>query len=133
MRVISSKVHGVLDYVVGIILIIAPWMLGFARNGAETWVPVVLGCITLLYSICTNYELGRFKMLPMRTHLVIDFLSGLLLAASPWLFNFRDQVYLPHLILGIFEMVVVLLSDPVAYHSKAIEQTNRAARPAHAQ
>jgi hypothetical protein len=133
MRIISSKVHGVLDYSVGIFLIIVPWLAGFARQGAETWVPVFLGAAALLYSLFTNYELGRFKIIPFKTHLVIDFLSGMLLSASPWLFDFKEQVYWPHLILGMLEMAVVLLSVPVAYYSKTIEARNKATRPAHSQ
>jgi SPW repeat len=133
MSVISSKVHGVLDYTVGVILIVAPWLLGFARGGAETWVPVILGCLTLLYSICTNYEFARFRVIPFKAHLLIDFLSGVVLAASPWLFKFNDYVYLPHLILGLFEIVVVLLSDKVAFGSRTMEARNTAARPAHSQ
>src|ERR1700754_4250941 len=107
MRIISSKLHGVLDYSVGMLLIIIPWVAGFAREGAETWLPVALGFATLLYSSITNYELGRIKLLPFKTHLLIDFLSGMLLAASPWLFDFNDQIYIPHLVLGLLEILVV--------------------------
>jgi len=37
-------------------------------------------------------------------HLMLDTASGVLLAASPWLFGFADRVYLPHLLLGLFEI-----------------------------
>ena len=105
MRFISTKVHGVLDYVVGLLLIVSPWLFGFAQNGAETWIPVILGIAALLYSLITDYELGVSKVISMRTHLGLDLASGILLAASPWIFGFDDRVYLPHLILGIFEII----------------------------
>jgi hypothetical protein len=111
MRIISTKAHGVLDYLVGVILIAAPWILGFARNGAETWVPVILGAGAILYSLLTNYEMGVSKTISMRTHLMLDIASGILLAASPWLFNFDDYVYLPHLVLGLGEMLVASLTE----------------------
>ncbi len=41
---------------------------------------------------------------------MIDFLSGVFLAASPWLFGFAEEVYLPHLILGIFEIGASLMT-----------------------
>jgi hypothetical protein len=50
MKAISTKVHGVLDYLVGIILIAAPWLLNFYRGGAESWVPILLGIGTVMYS-----------------------------------------------------------------------------------
>lgn len=110
MKIISTKLHGVLDYLVGFILIISPWLLGFATGGAKMWIPVILGISAILYSFFTDYELGFFKILSLKLHLGIDTLSGILLAASPWLFGFNDQVYLPHLLFGILELVVVLLT-----------------------
>ena len=83
MKIISSKAHGVLDYLVGFILIISPWLFGFAAEGAETAISVILGIGAILYSIVTNYELGFFKIIPFKVLLIIDTLSGILLASSP--------------------------------------------------
>src|SRR5687768_5597690 len=111
MKVISTKVHGVMDYLMGVILIAAPWLFNFNRDGAETWVPVILGVGVILYSLLTNYELSISKTISMRTHLMLDLVSGIFLAASPWLLGFSDYVYLPHLILGIFEIGAVLMTE----------------------
>lgn len=104
MKIISTKVHGVLDYMMGVLLIASPWLFGFASNGWETWVPVILGVSVIIYSLMTNYELGLSDNISMRTHLTIDLVSGVLLAASPWIFGFSDTVYLPHLVLGLAEV-----------------------------
>lgn len=119
MKILSTKIHGVLDYSVGLLLLIAPWVFGFAGKGAETWVPVLLGISAFIYSLLTNYEWGAAKVFSMRTHLMLDFLSGALLASSPWLFQFRDTVYLPHLVIGILEMVVALITDTISFPQKA--------------
>ena len=111
MRVISTKAHGVLDYMMGLLLIAAPWLFGFANGGAEQWVPVVLGAGAILYSLLTNYEMGAVKTISMSTHLTVDLMSGILLAASPWIFGFADTVYLPHLILGIAEIGASLMTQ----------------------
>lgn len=87
MGLISSKMHGVPDYAVGIMLIIVPLIPEDTTRLREVWVAVILGAFSCLYSVFTNYELGRFKVLSMRTHLLPDVLSALLLAASPWIFN----------------------------------------------
>lgn len=108
---ISSKTHAILDYLVGIILIAAPWILGFADDSAATVTPVLIGVSTLLYSILTNYEYSIAKVIPYKIHLTIDFVAGFLLMVSPWLFGFSDRIYLPHVILGAFEIVAVLLSS----------------------
>jgi SPW repeat len=112
MKFIERKTHGYLDYIVGFLLILAPWMLGFAEGGSETLVPVVLGAATIIYSFLTKYELGAVRVIPFRAHLVIDFMSGLFLALSPWIFGFSDRVYLPHVVAGLMELAVVLFTDP---------------------
>jgi hypothetical protein len=110
MRVIPTRVHGILDYLVGALLAVAPWLFQFNRGGAETWVPVLLGAAAILYSLFTNYEWGVSRKIAMPTHLTLDLISGILLAVSPWLFGFADEVYLPHLIFGLLEIVVSLMT-----------------------
>jgi hypothetical protein len=116
MKVISTKVHGVMDYLMGVILVAAPWLLNFNRDGAETWVPVILGVGVILYSLITDYELSVAKTLSMKTHLTLDVLSGIFLAASPWIFGFNDYVYLPHLILGILEIGAGTMTETSPRH-----------------
>lgn len=126
MRFISTKVHGVMDYLMGILLIASPWLFNFARGGAETWVPVILGTGAIIYSLLTNYELGISRMLSMRTHLTLDLLSGILLAVSPWLFGFSEYVFMPHLILGILEIGASLMTETVpATGAHGTEHTHR--------
>lgn len=116
MKIINTKVHGMLDYGVGVLLVASPWLFGFYKAGNESFVPIILGISTLLYSLCTDYELGFMKWIPVRTHLMLDVLSAFILGVSPWLLNFDQTVYLPHLLLAITELVVVLLSDRAAYY-----------------
>jgi hypothetical protein len=114
MRFISTKVHGVLDYLMGLFLIASPWIFDFARGGAETWVPVVLGAGAIVYSLFTDYEYSMSRKLSMSTHLALDLWSGVFLAASPWIFGFAEYVYLPHLILGIAEIGASLMTEKTA-------------------
>ena len=118
MKIITTKAHGILDYLMGALLIIAPWIFDFARDGAETWIPVLLGVGTVSYSLLTKYEYSIFKSIPMKTHLNLDLLSGIFLAASPWLFGFNDYVYMPHLVLGIVEVLASLLTETYSRYSE---------------
>jgi len=107
---ISSKTHGVIDYIVGILLIAAPFIFGFADGSAAQWVPMILGAGTIVYSLMTRYELSAAKVIPYRIHLGIDALAGLLLLVSPWLFGFAEQIWWPHVIVGLAELGVVAMS-----------------------
>jgi hypothetical protein len=102
-----------MDYLVGVILILSPWIFDFADGGAKQWVPIILGLSAIVYSLLTDYEYSISRSISMRTHLTLDLASGVLLAASPWLFGFNDQVYLPHLILGLFEIGASLTTERV--------------------
>ena len=104
MRFIPTRTHGILDYVVGALLIVVPYVLGFADGTAAQWVPQFLGLVAIGGAMMTDYELGVVRVIPMPVHLGIDIASGVLLALSPWLFGFADRVLWPHLIVGIMEI-----------------------------
>ncbi|WP_152049886.1 SPW repeat domain-containing protein [Tautonia marina] len=106
MRFLSTRSHGVLDYLVGASLILMPWLLGFTVGGAETWVPVLVGAIVIIYSLMTDYEAGCVGTLTMPTHMAFDAAAGVFLAASPWLFGFAGIVWLPHVVVGLLSIVV---------------------------
>lgn len=114
LRFIPTKVHGVLDYVVAVALLLAPMIFGFQEvGGAAVVIPMVLGVGLFVYSLLTNYEWGVFKTIPMPVHLTFDVVASLFLALSPWLFGFADQamnVWLPHVLVGITVIIVVLCS-----------------------
>jgi hypothetical protein len=110
MRIIGTKTHGYMDYMMGVLLIAAPWLFDFNRGGAETWIPVILGAGAIAYSLFTDYEMGAVRQISMRTHLGLDLVSGILLAVSPWLFGFSDYVWAPHLVLGIIEIGAALMT-----------------------
>lgn len=113
MRFIPTRTHGVLDYVVGALLIVVPYLLGFADGTAAQWVPQLLGLVAIGGAMMTDYELGVMRVIPMPVHLGIDIASGVLLAASPWLFGFADRVFWPHLVVGVMEIGAGLMTRTV--------------------
>jgi hypothetical protein len=127
MKFIGTKTHGYMDYIMGVLLIAAPWLFNFDREGAETWVPVVLGAGMILLALLTDYELGAARMVSMRTHLTIDIISGALLAVSPWLFGFADYMWAPHLILGILEIGAAICTKRVPSNERRGHHLHRKA------
>lgn len=128
MRFIPTKVHGVLDYLVGAALIVAPWLFGFAgMGGPAVVIPIVLGVGLIVYSLFTSYEWGPFKLIPMPVHLVFDVVASLFLALSPLLFGFisaAPNAWIPHVVVGITVIIVVIFSEPQP--SRAAVATARA-------
>jgi hypothetical protein len=113
MRFISTKVHGAIDYLMGVFLIASPWIFGIEEVVAAKWVLIAVGASVIVYSLLTDYELGAYRTLSMNTHLWLDGIGGAFLAASPWLFGFDDIVFLPHLVLGLLEIAAALTTETV--------------------
>lgn len=110
VNLINRHVHGILDYVVGILLVLSPRLFGFHHGGLAQAVPIVLGGAAIVYSLLTDYELGVFQRIPFRVHLTLDLLSGIFLTVSPWVLGFADRFWAPHFILGLVEIGAVLMT-----------------------
>src|SRR5918998_6023287 len=113
MRFISTRAHGVIDYLMGALLIVAPYLLGFADGTAAQWLPQILGVALIGAALLTDYELGAVRLIPMPVHLGLDVAAGLLLAVSPWLFGFADRVWVPYVIFGLAEIGAGLMTRMV--------------------
>ena len=109
MRFLPTKIHGILDYLYGILLIASPQLFHFDELGISD-VMYALGVVVIGYSLFTRYELSIFKGIPMKGHLALDLLVGVFLMASPWLFGFAGKVYLPYVLFGAFAIVAALIT-----------------------
>jgi uncharacterized membrane protein YtjA (UPF0391 family) len=116
MKMIPRFYHAVLDYVVGLILLLSPNLLGFSDvGGATAWVPRILGLIILLQAMMTDYELGVIKAVPIRVHLMTDYFVGLFVIGAPWFFGF-SKLRVPmmtHLIVGLLVLASTAMTQPV--------------------
>ena len=112
VHILPTAAHGVLDYLLGGVLIALPWLLGGTTGGAAMWVPIVLGSGLILYSLCTEYEFGLMPWIPMPVHLVLDGVGGLFLFASPLLFGFYPELLDPYLAIGVLEVGLALITHP---------------------
>ncbi len=88
-------------------------------QGPARSVPLMLGIATITYSLLTRYEWGAVRIIPMRRHLALDLMNGLLLTLSPWLFGFAELVWMPHLIIGLTELLVTAITKPATNLSPA--------------
>jgi hypothetical protein len=113
---ISTLAHGVLDYTLSPTLAFGPQAFGFPRGGPASLVPRIYGAASMAYSGMTRYELGLLPLVPMKTHLIVDAVSSVFMAVSPWLLRFgkvnKKKTWLPHLMFAVAELAIVALSDP---------------------
>lgn len=88
IKIISPTVHGVLDYVVVVLLLISPTL--FELSGAFAFAAYALGLVHLLLTVTTSFSSGLFSVLSFRFHGLLELLIALGLIISPWLFAFTD-------------------------------------------
>lgn len=113
MRFIPTRIHGLMDYVMGALMLASPWLFGFSDHAAATWTVVGVALLALGQSLMTDYETGVIRSIPMRMHLMMDMLAGAFLAVSPWLFGFAETVWLPHVLFGILEIGAAMMTRTV--------------------
>ena len=118
MRFLPTAVHGLIDYAAGILMIASPWLFHFAFGGWETWVPVTLGIVSIVYALLTDYELGVVPLISMPTHLVIDYIIGLAFLVSPWVFGFGSVVWVPHTVFGVVAITASLVTKYRPSHTR---------------
>lgn len=121
MRFLPTRIHGILDWLMGALLTALPWLLSLDWSRPEGYIPMALGVAILVLTFFTDHELGVVRRIPMVGHLWVDGLSGALLASSPWLFGFTDRVHVPHLALGLAAIAAALVTRlQPADHSRAV-------------
>jgi hypothetical protein len=134
-RFIPTAVHGILDYMTGLFVSTWPlYMKGLKidkteniegkKLGPEQIIPLSMGISAGLYSLFTRYELGAVKKIPMKFHLAFDAVSGVFMAAAPWLFGFHKKTWVPFVALGAFEVSAAMFTkmEPVKVHLSAPQE-----------
>jgi hypothetical protein len=108
MKIIPKFFHGVLDYLSGLLLLLAPNLLGFAElGGATVWIPRAVGLMILLQALMTDYELGAMKIIPIGTHLMTDYLVGAFLLVAPFVFGISGRSFAATMLLVVMGVVAL--------------------------
>lgn len=110
MKLLSTQTHGIVDYLTAGALLVMPRALGWNENVSRLLTMAGLGA--LAYSLFTRYEVGLFKLLPMKSHLAMDAVSGLTLATAPlWLNERNERVNNTLVGIGLFEIMAAVITE----------------------
>ena len=112
---ISLKTHNILDYVIGIVLILSPSIFGFSSVMAARNALVLYGLALIAYSLFTNYYYSVAKIISVRTHMALDATLGVVLLVSPWLIGYSTQLsggqLTLHFFLGLGAIALATFTD----------------------
>ena len=108
---IPLRIHNILDYAAGVVLLFVPAIFGFAEIDAARNSFLFSGLALIAYSLLTRYNYALWRAISVQTHMGLDILNGVFVMLAPWLFGYRDlltsgqEVLHYVLALGLFGLV----------------------------
>lgn len=111
MRTLGAWSHGIIDYVIVILLITGPSIAGFA--GRQATLAYLLGAVLFALTILTRFPLGVVKVIRFTIHGAIEFLFGILLLVLPWMANFSRGIHSRdfYVAMGLLIVIVDAITD----------------------
>ncbi len=111
MKIISSKVHGLLDYATVVFLLAAPTL--FQMEGTLCIFTYALAGVHFALTALTAFEVGLVKVIPFRIHGILEVVVSVLLAGVAFWFKNNDNSlgFYFYIGLAIIIMLVFLLTD----------------------
>ena len=111
MKIINPRIHGILDYVVVVLFLLAPTLIGF--SGIPMILAYALAGIHLALTLVTDFPLGVVKLIPFTIHGWIEYAVGPVLVLVPFIFGFDADVPARYfyIVVGITIIAVALLTD----------------------
>ena len=106
---VPAFVHGLIEYVAGVVLIAAPFVLAFDSDTA-TGISIAIGVVVLVVTASTAMSTGLIKSIPVQAHAVLDYALALLLIISPFAFGFDDDgtATAVFLVLGVLHLLLTI-------------------------
>jgi hypothetical protein len=81
MRILSPRIHGILDLVTVAVLLLAPIVLGL--GGSPAAIAFTLAAVHLLLTLFTNFPMGVWKKIPFFVHGIVELIVGVALLILP--------------------------------------------------
>ena len=111
MKIISSKMHGVIDYLLIAFVFASPTI--FNMEGALCTITYILGGVHLAVTLSTDFELGLIKVIPFRIHGLLEVVVTITLAIlATWFYsNGYETGFYYYMVLAIVIIIVFILTD----------------------
>ena len=110
MQVISTKTHGILDYMTVGFALAFPRVLRCSNEFTNAVTMIALG--KLGYAMMTKHELGAAKLIPMKAHLAMDAVGGATLAALPFLMDEENPAAVACAVgMGLFDIAAAPITS----------------------
>ena len=106
------RAHQTIEPIAAILLIAAPWIFGFSENDTATTLSIIVGVIVLVTGMSTRWRMSLVKLIPLRTHFMMDVGVGIALVVLPFIAGFSDHGAATRffVIAGVLELGTALMT-----------------------
>ena len=87
MKILSPKIHGILDFVVVLMFFLVPSLFHFSNMPSN--LSYIMGACYLALVLITRYPYGVLKVVPFPIHGGIEFVLSFAFILFPWLLRFN--------------------------------------------
>jgi hypothetical protein len=109
---VSLSLHVLIEYGVGLLTILAPFLFSFDSTAAEV-VSVLVGAGILVLAVVTDAPTGVARSLPVASHVVLDYVLAVFLIVAPFVFGFAnddDAATAYFIVIGIGYIMLAVLT-----------------------
>lgn len=124
---IPRFVHGILEYLLGVLFIAAPFLFDF-KSGAATGMSVAIGVLILIFAAVSEGPVSLVNQLPLLLHVAMLYLVALFLIAAPFLLSFANEVA-PRNFFIISGVWLLLVTIGTRFRRSAPDLPSRASTP----
>ena len=86
---VPLALHGLAEYGIGVLLIFSSPLFGF--DGEPRVAAILLGAAVIVLAALSDMPTALMRRIPIGSHIVIDYVLGIVLIASPFIFGFSDD------------------------------------------
>jgi hypothetical protein len=106
---IPVSVHGIIEYIAGVLFVVAPFLFSF-DDGAATALSIVIGVVVLAIAASTDGPTSLVNQIPRSAHVALDYVLAIVLIALPFLAGFSDETAPTafFIVLGVAHLLVTI-------------------------
>lgn len=106
---IPVAVHGIIEYLAGVLFIAAPYLFDFEATRATT-LSIVVGVVILVVAAVSKGPTGLIDELPVSAHVLLDFVLAVFLIAASFLFGFSEDAKATafFIVLGVVHLLLTI-------------------------
>lgn len=103
VKPLPLRLHATTEPLVALVLVVAPFVLGFSDVDAARNASIVAGLLIALQALTTRWRWSLVKLVPLGVHAMTDTVLGALIFSAPFVLEYHDDstaAWILHVVVG---------------------------------